>query len=155
MHTFHSAHSHGFSLLEVVIALAIIGLLVSVVSVPFAKFRRTQALENSTNAVVAVLNDARTKTFGAYDDSAYSVHLDTTVATLFSGTTYAQGAAGNESAPYEYPVTATWSIQGGGSIISFNRLTGTTASYGTITLGLPDGTTRTVTIGALGTITRN
>ena len=145
----------GFTLIELIVVIAIIGVLIGVVVLPLVKFRQQQALQNSTNAIVAVLNDARTKTFAALNNTSYSVYLSSTAATLFTGTTYSSGTSTNEVYTLEFPVTASWSLQGAGNSILFDRLKGTTSQYGTITLSISGGATKTVTITALGTVTRN
>lgn len=146
---------NGFTLIEVMIVIAVIGVLMAVVGLPLTTFREQQALQNSTNALVSVLNDARTKTFAALDNTSYGVALAVDSATLFTGTTYDSNAATNELYPFETPVTASWSLIGGGNSISFDRLKGTTSQYGTIILRLPNGTARTVTITALGSVARD
>ncbi len=145
----------GISAIEVLIVSAIMGVLVAVVALPLISFRKHQALQNSTNAVVAVLTDARTKTLAALNNTSYGVRVESSRVILFTGTTYTSSASTNEVVLLETPVTASWSLQGGGSSIGFDRLTGITSQYGTITLALPDGTTRVVTIAASGSVTRN
>lgn len=151
-----TTRSHtGFSLIEVLVVIAIVGVIIGIVTLPFMAFRQQQALQNSTNGLVAVLNDARTKTFAALNNTTYSVYLTSSAAILFTGTVYDSAAATNESYTFESPVTASWSLQGGGDTISFDRLKGSTSQYGTISLTLLGGATRTVTINALGTVVRN
>ncbi len=145
----------GLTLAEIVIIIAIISILIGVVTLPLIKFRQRQALQNSTNAVVAVLNDARTKTLAGLDNTTYSVQIQSDKIILFTGTTYSSGSATNESYTIEEPVYLNWSLNGAVSKVSFNRLTGATSEYGTITLILPDGTTRIITISSSGSITRN
>ncbi|MBP6904563.1 MAG: type II secretion system protein [Candidatus Pacebacteria bacterium] len=144
----------GVSALELIVVVAVIGLLIAVVVIPLSSFRQQQALQNSTNAVVAVLQDARTKTLAAVGNTAYGVRIESDRIILFTGTTYSSGASTNEAVSLETPVSAAWSL-GGGSTILFARLTGTASASGTITLSLPDGTSRIVTVTSSGTITRN
>lgn len=145
----------GFSLIEIVITIAVISALVAVVGLPLSRFRDSQALQNTTATVAAVLDDARTKTLAALNNTSYGVRLTSVDVTLFAGTTYTAGAAGNDVYVFETPVTASWSVAGAGNTILFDRLKGTTTSYGTITLRIPSGTTRTITISALGAVSRN
>jgi len=145
----------GFTLVEVTVVVAIVALLAAIVSVPLINFRRQQALQNTTNGLVALLNEARTKTLGSYNNTTYSVHLASSDATLYTGASYTAGASSNQIFSFEYPVTATWSIAGGGANISFDRLKGTTSQHGTITLSTSSGVTRTITITSLGTVSRN
>lgn len=145
----------GMTVIEIGIIIIVIGLILAVVVVPFSTFRQRQALQNSTNAVVAALNEARTRTLASVGNTYYSVRVESSQLIVFSGGSYISGAATNTAIAIESPVTASWSLQGGGSSVSFDRLKGTTSQYGTITLSLPNGSTKTVTVSALGTIVRN
>ncbi len=148
--------SSGFSLLEIVLVVSIIALLAAIVGLPFSKFRQAQALQNSANALVSILGEARTKTLAALDNTSYGVHIQSDQAILFTGTTYSPSASTNMTLLFEEPVTAqTISLAGGGSEVKFDRLKGTTDQHGTIVIALPNGQTRTITISATGTITRN
>lgn len=146
----------GFTLLEIVVVIAIIGVLVAIIVPSFSKFRQAQALENTTDAIVALLGEARTKTLAAVADTSYSVRIETSQVILFPGITYTEGSASNQILTYDYPITMTaLSLAGGGSQVSFNRLKGTTNQYGTITVAIPSGSSHTITISATGTVTRN
>ncbi len=150
-----STYRRGFTLLEMTIVLAIAVVLITIVTPPFIKFRQQQALQNTTNAIVSVLSDARAKTFAALNNTSYSVKIESNQATLFTGTSYSSSDPTNDVYPFETPTTVTWSLAGGGSVISFDRLKGTTSQYGTITIQLPSGVTRVITITTLGTVARN
>lgn len=145
----------GLTLIEVVVIIAIIGALIAVVTFPLIKFRQQQSIQNATNGVVSVLNDARTKTLAGLGGTSYSVQIQSDKVILFTGTTYSSATATNESYTIEEPVYLNWSLAGGGNAISFDMLKGTTSQYGTITLTLPNGTTRVITINNTGSITRN
>lgn len=147
---------NGFTVLELLMVVAIVGVLAAIISLPFSKFRNAQALQNSTNAVVALLNSARTKTLAAVNNTSYSVRIESSRAILYTGTTYSASEQTNEIVTYESPVTlSSISLNGGGSEVKFNRLKGTTSQYGTITLTLPDNQTRIITVSATGSVTRN
>jgi type II secretory pathway pseudopilin PulG len=149
-------HPEGFSLIEIVLIIGIIGVLAAVVSLPFAKFRQTQALENTTNAVIAILNEARTRTLGAVGNTSYSVRVESDQAILFTGTSYNLSTPSNQILSFETPVTMTGiTLNGGGSNVSFDRLKGTTSQNGTIILSLPNGLTRTILVSATGSVSRN
>lgn len=146
---------NGYTLIELVMVIAIIAVILAIVIVPLSKFRKQEALQNTTNAITSILNEARTKTLAGYNNTTYSVRIESTRAILFVGTTYSSDASTNEIYTYESPTTATYSLQGGGQIISFVRLKGTTTQYGTITTSVTGVGTKTITVSSTGTIVRN
>jgi prepilin-type N-terminal cleavage/methylation domain-containing protein len=144
----------GFTFIELLVVVAIIGLLVAVVSAPLSQFRKAQAIENTANALVAVLNDARTRTLAASNGTNYSVRIESSRAILFPGSSYSDGAGTNEIWDYEATVTAAPVLAGGETQVTFDRLRGTTSQAGTVTLS-SSGDTRIVTINSTGSIMRN
>jgi Tfp pilus assembly protein FimT len=146
----------GITLVELLIVLAIVLLLVATIVPSLAAFRKQQALQNTTNAIVGLLQEARSKTLASYETTFFSVYFDTATATLFSGGTYNASDQTNKVISFETPVTLqSTALTGGGATISFDRLKGTTSNHGTITVGISGGDTRTVSVNASGMITRN
>jgi len=148
--------SKGVTLVEVLVIFSIVMILATVVAVPFSRFRNKQAIQNATNGLVSLLNEARTKTLAAVDNTQYSVYVESSQAVLFQGAVYDANAGGNVPVVFDSPVTATTiALQGGGAQITFDRLKGTTSQHGTITLSIAGGESRTVTITSSGSIARN
>ena len=146
----------GFTIIELLIVLTILAVLVGVISLPVIRFRREQALQNTTNAVLTVINEARAKTLAGTNNTNYGVRFESDRAILFQGSTYQSTSGTNQIFLYESPVVlGTVALFGGSSEITFDRLRGTTAQHGTLQLQLPSGTTRTITVTANGTVARN
>ncbi len=152
-----STHSqNGLSTLELLLVIAVIGIILAIIIPSLISFRKNQAIQNTTNAIVSLLEEARTKTLASYNNTFYSVHFDTSSATLFVGGTYSSSDATNKVLPYDSPVVLqSTSLSGGGADIKFDRLKGTTSQYGTIMVQIPSGTSRTITVSAGGVITRD
>jgi prepilin-type N-terminal cleavage/methylation domain-containing protein len=145
----------GLSIIELLIVVAIIGVLIAVISYPFGTFRNKQALDNSANTVVSILQEARARTLGGVNDTNYSVRFETNRIVLFVGSAYNASATTNEAYSYESPVTlSSTSLAGGATAVTFDRLKGTTSQSGTVTLS--NGTkTSVITVSASGSITRS
>lgn len=147
---------NGISTFEIVMVIAIIAILVTVIVVPFSSFRGNQALQNTTNTVVSLLEQARTQTLSGVGNTNYSVRIESSQAVLFTGSSYDANASTNRYFLYESPITlGTLALQGGGSQITFDRLTGKTSHYGTIELVLSASRSATITVSSTGTVSRN
>ncbi|MCC7436639.1 prepilin-type N-terminal cleavage/methylation domain-containing protein [Candidatus Nomurabacteria bacterium] len=146
----------GLSLIEIIMVVAVLGIILTI-SVPgFVNFRKNQSIQNTTNSVVSLLEEARARTLASYNNTFYSVRIESNRAILFTGGTYSSSSPTNKTVPFESPVVLqSISLSGGGSEIKFDRIKGTTSQYGTIVLQIPSGTSRTITINSGGVITRD
>jgi type IV fimbrial biogenesis protein FimT len=149
-------YNRGLSVVELIMVVAVVAILVAIVVPSFVSLRKNQALQNSTNSVVSLLQEARTKTLASYNNTFYSVYLGTNEITMFTGGTYSSSDSTNKVVSYESPVTLqSNSLNGGGSQISFDRLKGTTSQYGTIVVGISGGSSKTITVSDSGIVSRN
>lgn len=149
-------YNKGITAIELLIVISIV-VLIGIITVPsLVSFRKDQALQNTTNAVVSLLQEARAKTTASYNNMVYSVIVDTTSATMFTGTTYNALEPTNKVVSYETPVARqSITLTGGGSTVTFDRLKGTTAQHGTLVLGITGGASKTITLSPSGVITRD
>lgn len=149
-------HNRGFSLLEILLVVGIMGVLAAVIAFPLSSFRRAQTVRGATEDVSALIQEAQSMTLSSRDSSQYGVHLTTNSAVLFTGTTYNAGAATNRMMTIPNGVTLSWSLAGNGATIVFERLSGETNQYGTITVSLSSPTvSRTITVSKLGSVDSN
>jgi prepilin-type N-terminal cleavage/methylation domain-containing protein len=151
----------GISLIEILIAVSIIAI-ISAIAVPnLSKFHNQQALQNTTEDVVSLLNEARNNTISSKNSNTYGVHLETDRAILFTGTTFNSNDSSNVPVIFDtatiIPATGGISLNGGGSDIVFNRITGDTANYGTIIIELISDNTqqKIINISKIGIIDSN
>ncbi len=148
--------SKGLTVVELLMTISIIGIIIAIIVPSLGEFRKNQSIQNSTNAVVSLLEEARTKTLASYNNTFYSVKIESDKATLFTGGTYSSGGTDNKIIFYESPVVLqSVSLNGSVTQVSFDRLKGTTSQYGTIILQIPSGVSRTITVSAGGIITRD
>ncbi len=144
----------GFSILELIVVLAVMAILVAIFLNTFIVFRKNQALAKDSETIALVLNEARNLTLDSKNSSNYGVHITSSKVTFFVGNTYGAGNSGNmDYALNTTDTIITISLTGGGSDVAFQRLTGETSQNGTVTISSPGiSQTKTVTIYKTGLI---
>src|SRR3989344_5499807 len=125
----------GVSLIEVVVAVAVIALIASVAISGLVIFRRQSLLNAAAEMVASALHEARTRTLASDGGFPYGVHVASDRIIRFRGATYPPGDPNNTETvlPTGIEIAAT-ALAGGGADVVFTRLTGATAHYGTVTL---------------------
>ncbi len=151
----------GINLLEILIVIAIMSILISIIILNLSKFRNEQSLQNTVSDVISLLNQARNDTISSKDSMTYGVHLESTRAVLFQGSTFTEPNSNNKEIDFDASVTVPASdginLTGGGSDVLFNRIEGDTSDYGTIIIRLVSDATRqkTITINQTGIVSSN
>lgn len=139
----------GFSAIELVIVISILVVLVGIITLPLSKNRQARFLLQSADDVVSALNTAHAKTLSAVNSSQYGVKFETNKVTMFTGDTYNSGATDNNIVSLQSGVeinSGSILLNGSATSIVFDRLTGNTNQYGTITLRLVNDISKTKTI---------
>ena len=162
MKRFNFENQKGLSVIELLLVLSITVILAGVFVSPFRSFQDTQAVQNAQDSILSVIIDARTKTLSSLSSKSYGIHFSESPTTSsqqlveFSGTTYDPNDASNVTVALSNNARITnVSLNGGGVDMIFNRLTGGTNQYGTITLEVsPAATiyTRTLTVNKAGAV---
>ena len=125
--------------MEMLVALAILAVAVTIIVISLSKLNASQALEKSTSLVMSVVDQAHSLTFSAKDDSQYGVYFEDSGVTLFKGATYSPSDPLNVVTAIDYRVSIrSILLAGGGSSVVFKRLTGETDQPGTLELFLKD-----------------
>ena len=135
----------GFTLLEIIIAVAILLLIAAATMFFFGDIRNYEALSRDTTSVISNLERARSLTLAGQDASQYGVHFDNETVFLFRGTSY---AASGEIQATQLHSSITFddiNIANSSSTVVFDRLKGSTVNSGTITLR-HTGTDATTTV---------
>ena len=122
--------------MEVLVVVAIMGILATFVVIAYSKFNSMQALDKNMALVSSVLNQARSLTLASKDNTQYGVHFDADQIVLFAGSSYSESNPDNNAIALSVSVAVSASFLGGGSDVIFQRLTGETEQSGTVTLSL-------------------
>ncbi|ETB64193.1 TPA: hypothetical protein DIC38_00230 [Candidatus Nomurabacteria bacterium] len=151
----------GITILEIIIVISITILIASIVTLNLSDFKRARTLENATSEIISLINKSRNNTISSLNSSNYSIHFDSDKVVLFLGSTYDPNAITNEvmvlESSLEIPISLGVSLNGGGSDIVFQKITGETNNYGTINIRLKTdiNTYRTININQLGVVSEN
>lgn len=137
----------GFTLLEVLIAIALLGVLASFVIPVGVQFYQTETLTDTAENVANTLRRARLQAFTQKHDASFGVKILSTGFTLFEGISYANRSASEDEA-FNFPVGVTAS---GTDEITFLKFSGEPSVTGTVTLNL-GGASRSITVAPQGVI---
>src|SRR3989338_2100856 len=128
-----------FTVLEILVAIAIITLVVTIITISFSKLNSAQALDKSATLVTAVLDEARSLTLSSKGDSQYGVYLEASQVVLFKGATYSQPDPANVVTSLHSLVgLRNITLSGGGTSVVFKRLNGNTDETGTAEIFLKE-----------------
>jgi len=130
--------SKGFTIIEILLGLAIMAITVTIVVLSFAKINEKQALDKSVLLVTSVLDLARTKTLAGEGALRYGVKLEEDQVVLLPtyATTTLNSLVGVRNV----------NLNGGGNTIYFERLTGETNQSGSFEIYLKNATTTYKTV---------
>lgn len=148
----------GFTVLELLMSIAIMAILAAVIITPFAKFRNSKVLDTGAENALSLLSKARGNTLSSKNAYQYGVHFESSQLVLFRGATYSSSDANNETTLLDGALEIpTITLTGGGSEVLFDRLTGKTSNDGTVIIRVKSDTskTKTITINATGVASVN
>src|ERR1035437_5373941 len=120
----------GFTLLEILIVIAILAVLTVISLNTFVQIKNSQAQQMDTETIVETLRQARSQTLSSQSASQYGVHFASGAITLFTGASYVSNDPNNKIFTLSNVNVITASLSGGGSDIVFNRLSGETSQDG-------------------------
>lgn len=141
-------HERGFTLFEVIIVVLILLTLAAIAIPSIRSLQKTPQLTTTAQEVINILRVAQNKTLSSEGNSQYGVYFKTTTTPhqylVFKGSSYvARDTAFDQTyslpAAVEFYEVAT----GGNNEVVFDRLTGTTANAGNVSLRLKNDTGQT------------
>ena len=143
----------GFSVVELLFAVAIIAVLAALSATTFMAVRQTEELKTATQDVWLALRSARNATLSSSGDQVYGVHIARNKVVRFSGSTYGTNSTTDMVSNFPGSVVATSSLSGSTTDIVFTRLSGEVSATGTITLlHSTTNATTTLTISQTGLV---
>lgn len=135
MTVFLKKTSKGFTAIEMLITVAIIGVLSTVILYPLSSQRTVRTLDGAKLKTLSALERARSLTLASKNSLQYGVYFATSTIAVFSGSTYSQGAV-VETAPVPTGVEIVSINFAGGREVLFDRLTAETSDVGSLKLRL-------------------
>ena len=144
MSTKRQSSKIGLTIIEIIIVVTLVIMLTTLSFQVFNVFIKRQALDKDTQKIVSMLKEARSATLASRANSVYGVHFVATRTVMFKGTVFIESDSNNRELSLNPRVQITvTNLNGGGSDIIFDRLTGATDQYGSITLSLVASTSIT------------
>ncbi|HSX18140.1 MAG TPA: type II secretion system protein [Candidatus Saccharimonadales bacterium] len=143
-------HSFGFTLIELMLSIAIVSLLAGLSLPVYASFNNRNDLDLATQNVASTLRRAETYSRGAKADNSWGVERQSGKVTLFKGTSFV-----GRDTTFDESTTIPPSVALSGlNEVLFSKLSGLPTTTGNIILTLTTGgsETRTVNINAKGVI---
>lgn len=136
----------GFTLIETLVAVAVLALLAVIVVSGLSSFQESGELLRASDLVAGTLRDAKGRTLASKNNLAYGVHFDSDQIVLFEGTAYDASSVSNEVTPLPFRVEISTIALGGGDEVAFLRLSGEAIATGTIMLRVKQEPSKTKTV---------
>lgn len=129
----------GFTLLEVLVALALLAILFAIILPRFSGDKELQTINSTSQDIVSALDKARSETLASVNATTYGVYFTPTQIIVFSGTSYtASPSNAIETISISSPATISDvylnSTDATSGTVYFNRLNGLPSASGTITV---------------------
>ena len=142
----------GFSLVEIIVAMAIGAVLVAGIVVSFSSFRNSKIVDISADRILSVINEARVKSVSSEDYSRFGVHFETSRVVFFKGDIFTEpNPANTETILSPLVEISNISLSGGGVDIVFQKFSGKTGNYGSLRVRLKSDNNKYKTISVKST----
>ena len=146
-------YKRGMTIVELLVVIAVLGIIFSVALPQFSKMRELQTLKSAVGDVLSVLDRARSQTLASVDSSEYGVHFQSDRVIIFKGKTFSAGDGNNETINIVTPASISDitlnGVSGSSGDVYFNRLSGAPNQTGTVAI-TTTSYSKIVTISATG-----
>jgi len=127
------ANNWGFSLIEILIVVSVLTILAGLMAPGFNFFKQQSTLDGATQEIIQTLRLAQNKTLASEGDSNFGVYFETYKFVIFKGSVYSAASTTNEVHHLDSSLNiSSLSFSGSANSVVFDRLTGTTANYGSL-----------------------
>lgn len=153
-------YKKGITAIEVLVVIAVLGIIFLVVIPQFSKTRENQVLKSAVGDVISSLDKARSQTLASLNSSEYGVHFQSDKVIIFKGTVFSTSDANNETVSFTSPANISNvtinGTSGATGDIYFYRLTGMPSNAGvnTITVSITSFS-KIITISTTGEVSVN
>lgn len=131
--------------MELLMVIAVMTIIMGISFYFFSSLSKKEALEKNVDSLVSLIRNGRMLSIESKDAMPFGIHLEAGKAVLFEGNTYASGGANEKIFEFSNGVYLSgYSLDSGDSDIVFDRLTGGTSDFGTVTLSSKGNSTSTV-----------
>ncbi|MFH1200877.1 MAG: prepilin-type N-terminal cleavage/methylation domain-containing protein [bacterium] len=145
----------GITVIELLIVIAVLGIIFSITIPQFSKMRENQVLKSTVSDIVSSLKKAQSQTLASLNSSSYGVHFQFDKVIIFKGTVFSAGDTNNKTISIVTPASiSNIALLGGGSDFYFNRLSGSPNITGTVTVSTTSYS-KIITISATGVASVN
>lgn len=152
-HTTTLLRSRAFTLVEILVVLAVLGAVASITFFGMSNYGQRQQFEEFTSDVARSVQSAKQRAVAGEAGTAWGIYVSPTSIEVFSGTTVTPGASANTIIAVPAYVTASSTFYTGEQSLVFAERTGTPTATGTIVLAdTRTLSTTTIIIGAGGLI---
>ncbi|KKS36971.1 MAG: hypothetical protein UV01_C0015G0025 [Parcubacteria group bacterium GW2011_GWA2_42_14] len=142
-----TCHMHGYTLIEMLIASAVVIILAVIIFAGLTSFRESNNLLRGVDLVADTLNKARVQTLASKEQSGYGIRLASTSVIFFKGNGYNPSDSSNETINMPPMVEINNFANSSTSLnIVFKRLSGETDNPGTIKMIIKRNSDKTKSI---------
>lgn len=145
-------YKRGVTLFEVLIAVTIIGVITGLAIISLSNFREAQALKDAKTNIFTMFDQAKSRTISSENFSVFGIHLEAGSVTVFEGSSYDVDDPNNSVFTLDGTLElVNIVLNGGGSDVVYERVTGSVNTTGTFDVRLINDTSQSTTFTILPT----